>query len=147
MTSIEQFSQQAELAQAAYAIVTKGMFGDDEKYIDALKGANMSQSQAEAFAAEWTVVDSAEFDNGAAATIFKNVKTGVCYLAVRGTEPSDAADYAADAFLAAGFSSYTNPQFWSLEDQVQEWINDGDLPASFTVTGHSLGGYLATPGC
>ena len=147
MSAITEASQQADFAQAAYATVTKGMV--KQNYIDALvNGAKMSQSQAKAFAAEWTVVDSAEFDNGAAATIFKN-KNGVCYLAIRGTEddPVDPNDYAADAFLAAGFPSYTNPQFWSLEDQVQEWINDGDLPASFTVTGHSLGGYLAAPGC
>jgi len=69
MTSIEQFSQQAELAQAAYAIVAKGMFGDDEKYINALKDAGMSESQAEEFAKHWKVIDSVEFSNGAAATI------------------------------------------------------------------------------
>lgn len=35
------------------------------------------------------------------------------------------------------------PQNISLKFIVAEWIESGALPRSFTVTGHSLGGFLA----
>ena len=35
------------------------------------------------------------------------------------------------------------PQYISLKFIVAEWIESGALPRSFTVTGHSLGGFLA----
>ncbi len=36
-----------------------------------------------------------------------------------------------------------HPQYISLKFKVVEWIENGVLPQSFTVTGHSLGGFLA----
>ena len=59
MSAITEFSQQADLAFAAYATVTSGMKSDD--YIQALENVGMSKSQAKAFAAEWKVVVSQEF--------------------------------------------------------------------------------------
>jgi len=68
MTSITEASQQANLALAAYATLTKGM--KDQDYINALVAVGMSESEAEDFVKHWTVVDSATFDeNGASATI------------------------------------------------------------------------------
>jgi len=42
-----------------------------------------------------------------------------------------------------GIPSSLNPQFNALKTQIDAWLADGTLDASFTVAGHSLGGYLA----
>jgi hypothetical protein len=65
------------------------------------------------------------------------------YLAIRGAEPDDAGDINADYILAQGFRSQLNPQFIGLQGAVQDWIDDGTLSPGFSITGHSLGGYLA----
>ncbi|MCP5273849.1 MAG: hypothetical protein H6936_03140 [Burkholderiales bacterium] len=41
-------------------------------------------------------------------------------------------------------STTLQPQYQSLKTKVQEWLDNGTLPQNFTVTGHSLGGFLAT---
>jgi Ca2+-binding RTX toxin-like protein len=141
MTTIIDSARQAELALAAYAELFSGISGNS--YRVALLTAGMSTSQAINFTNHWKVIDSANFPNGAAATVFEEIgKPGVRYLAVRGTELG-IADIVADAILASGFPSYVNPQFLALRTQVQTWIDSGTLPSSFSVTGHSLGGYLA----
>jgi len=68
MTSIIEASQQANLALAAYATLTKGI--SDKAYTNALEKVGMSESEAKEFAKHWEVVDSATFDeNGASAMI------------------------------------------------------------------------------
>ncbi len=138
METIVTYSCQADLAFAAYATLAKGV-PDTSK----LEAIGMSSIQAVEFAKRWKVIDSVEFLNGAAATVFEEIgKPGVRYLAVRGTELGNA-DLLADEILALGFPSFVNPQFVALRGQIQAWMDSGTLPASFTIAGHSLGGYLA----
>ncbi|QOJ23475.1 MAG: hypothetical protein HRU78_07245 [Gammaproteobacteria bacterium] len=40
-------------------------------------------------------------------------------------------------------STTLQPQYISLKFKVAEWLENGILPQNFTVTGHSLGGFLA----
>jgi Ca2+-binding RTX toxin-like protein len=163
MTQISELSVQAELSLAAYANLTKGVPSQAE-----LRKAGMSQTQAEHFAAEWSVVDqSIDSASGFSATVFE--KGGQCYLVMRGTEPSDVLDFIADADL--GTSGAAAKQIVALYNYVQrltgtkgqavsqlEWtgqnyvlnntsgavgILDTPLSGTLTVAGHSLGGHLA----
>lgn len=144
----------ANLALAAYAIDLDVGAASEQviKFGPEESGAGMSASQAQQFSAEgWKVIDQCEFSNGASATIFED-KDGTRYLAVRGTEPSWQ-DFGTDGLLTLGVPPQFNPQYLSLKGQVKKWIEgwtDSDgvlhgplLPDFFTVTGHSLGGYLA----
>lgn len=127
---------QSELALAAYSSnLTAG-----PPDIPKLTAAGMESAQSERFAETWTVVEQFNDPTGVSATIFQ--KGEQRYLAVRGTELA-ANDILADGILATVGISVLNPQYLALQSKVAQWISDGVLPASFTVTGHSLGGYLA----
>ncbi len=81
--------------------------------------------------------------NGFSATVFQNVATGERVLAIRGT--SDIHDVITDVVDVFTLGSTRNQgQYQSLRDKVQQWIAGGVLPQHFPVTGHSLGGFLAT---
>ena len=81
--------------------------------------------------------------NGFAATVFENVSTHERVLAIRGT--NDGYDIATDVISVAALGSTLNQgQYQSLRAKVQDWIASGVLPRQFAVTGHSLGGFLAT---
>ena len=140
MNIIEEYYLQAELAFAAYFDLEQGV-----DPVPALQDGSdgMSSFQATAFAERWTIVDSVEdFNTGLSATVFqKNDGSNEKYLAIRGTE--GVLDYVADFFVLAGLPSFLNPQYVYLKQQVQDWIDNGVLDTDFTVTGHSLGGYLA----
>lgn len=149
MTTITTIAVHSELALASYA---KNLFKDisGRPYLLALEdGGNvMSPRQAQRFAAEWRVVDQFNHANGLSATIFQRTvngsATGPKYLAVRGTE-FDAGDLLANALLALGVSARLNPQYNALKAQIDLWLTTGGAldGQSFTVAGHSLGGYLA----
>ncbi len=104
----------------------------------------MASSQADLFLSTYTVKEQYNDDStGLSATVFADA-SGKKYLAIRGTEPS-ALDLTADGLLALGLPASLNPQFSALKAQINLWRSD---PAklgsdSFTVIGHSLGGYLA----
>lgn len=67
------------------------------------------------------------------------------FLAVRGTELTDIRDFATGVFDIMLFgSTQLHPQFNSLKAKVTEWLENGTLSPTFTVTGHSMGGFLAT---
>ncbi|MFO1283029.1 MAG: calcium-binding protein [Burkholderiales bacterium] len=123
----------------------------------------MSQHQASRFADAWTVVDTyqhvndpypiydpntGEFlgnfsgTNGLSATIFRNIQTGEVVLSVRGT--NDVNDILADIEVAALGEPPRQGQYQSLRQRMLQWIRDEKLPTQFAVTGHSLGGFLAT---
>jgi hypothetical protein len=134
---------QAELALAAYArelLPTALDYSSSNK--TKLVSAGMSESQVAPFLSRWTVVAQYSDATGASATVFQN-GSQKC-LAVRGTElvPSD---LLTDLTLALGVPSKLNPQYVSLKAQVDKWMHDsqGTLSGTFTVSGHSLGGYLA----
>ena len=159
--SIADYLKQSELALAAYADLSPGI-----PVRDALVqgGSGMSFEQATRFSTQWTVVaqynhtseqypvydevtgDLLRYDtttNGLSVTVFQDNATGQKYLAIRGTD--DMYDAATD-LVSVGILGSTRfqAQYQSLRLKVQEWIGNGTLPAQFTVTGHSLGGFLAT---
>lgn len=136
---IQDYITQAELALAAYANLTT--IEPDEAE---LRKAGMTTAQASAFAAKWNVVDQyTDITTGASATVFQAVSGGPKYLAIRGTE--GVLDFVVDYFILNGVPSFLNPQYLALKTQVQAWLADPTVlqGQSFTVAGHSLGGYLA----
>lgn len=158
MNQINEFFGQAELAQAAYATLNTGEPSQSE-----LLKVGMTLTQAQNFADNWRVIDQYDgvveqtyvdefgqeqtFLNptGLSATVFEDVGTGKRYLAIRGTEPSDLSDIFTDIIDIGllGTDKYQK-QYAALSAQVQKWMDDGVLQSGFTVTGHSLGGFLAT---
>jgi pimeloyl-ACP methyl ester carboxylesterase len=147
MSMITESYKQAELALAAYSALTTGISGND--YTDALKdgGKGMASDQASAFASTWSVITQyTDPGTGLSATVFQEVSSGNRYLAVRGTEPNDFLRdiIINDGLIAVGYLPDVLPQYRLLKDQVAQWISDGTLSNSFTVSGHSLGGYLVT---
>lgn len=135
----QNYFTQAELALAAYANLTT--IRPDET---ALIEAGMSAAQASAFALKWNVVDQyTDIATGVSATVFQAVSGGPKYLAIRGTE--GVLDFVVDYFILNGVPSFLNPQYLALNTQVQAWLADPTVlqGQSFTVAGHSLGGYLA----
>ena len=136
MNIINQYHKQSELAQAAYAELLPGV-----PSVDALIAAEMAPAQARAFANLWFVEAQYNDASGASATVFKD-QDGSRYLAVRGTD--SITDLVANRYILSGWPRILNPQFNVLRSQVQQWMNNGVLPSNYTITGHSLGGYLAT---
>ena len=102
----------------------------------------MSSSQAQRFAETYAVVDFYNSpESGLQAAVFSNA-SGKKYLAIRGTESP--ADFLTDAIdIALLGSTNLQLQYRNLKAKVVAWITDGTLSPSFTVTGHSLGGFLA----
>jgi hypothetical protein len=115
---------------------------------------------AESFAQRWRVVDQYNHSNvwtftvamgqpqelvgsnGLSATVFEEVATGKRVLAIRGTD--DLADVWTDFVDVTVLGSWERQaQYASLRSAVERWQADGTLGAHFTVTGHSLGGFLA----
>jgi pimeloyl-ACP methyl ester carboxylesterase len=141
MSDVEANYIQAELAFAAYATVRAN--NSDAEFRSVLENeAKMSQAQAENFVARYRVVDSFSNPNGSYAAVFENKQTGQRYLSVRGTDGG--ADIDDDVYLFVGVPSNLNPQYVSVENQVRQWAQNGTISPGITVTGHSLGGYLAT---
>ncbi|MDH4321351.1 MAG: hypothetical protein OEV73_07605, partial [Desulfobulbaceae bacterium] len=161
MSTITEYLTEAELALAAYATLTPGMSKD--VYVDALQddGNGMAQKQAEEFAAHWQVIDqyngqvqdsyyddfgqlvTCTVQTGLSVTIFEEVGTGKQVVAVRGTQ--DFLDIVTD-FIDIGMlgTDEHQAQYKALSAQVRKWLDDGVLKSGFSVTGHSLGGFLAT---
>jgi Ca2+-binding RTX toxin-like protein len=103
----------------------------------------MSSSQADRFAAKWGVVEQfTDSSTGVSAALFRNGDE-IC-IAIRGTQ-LEVGDLLADGILALGVSSRLNPQFIALQTKIDQWREQGGplQGRSFTVSGHSLGGYLA----
>ncbi|MGX8882107.1 hypothetical protein ACWWD9_02715 [Methylovorus sp. SPW-M1] len=138
MSNINDLYKQSMLAFASYAELAPGV-----PSLDSLKDARMVESQATIFLNSFNVVEQYSDDaTGASATVFEEIGTGVKYLAIRGTE--SLGDYISDLLLATVALPQLNPQYMVIEAKVAEWISTGILDSSFTITGHSLGGYLAT---
>ena len=141
MTTEQQYYAQARLSLAAYAALGQGIPNTLK-----LKEAGFADIDAQRFADSvtgYTVVDQYNHPtNGLSATVFAD-GSGKKYLAIRGTD--DGYDLATDAInIAAIGSTKLQPQYASLKAKVTQWIDNGTLSSSFTATGHSLGGFLAT---
>lgn len=160
MNDLTTYLQQSELALAAYANLWGGM--NVAAFEAALKqnDVGMSPTQAASFAEKWRVVDQYEGmiekrymdefgqeqtyldPTGMSATVFEEIETGQCYLAVRGTnDPADIWTDFVDVTVLG--TPERQAQYAVLETKVRAWLADGTLQAGFTVAGHSLGGFLA----
>ena len=147
MNNVTTFFEQSELALASYGYLYKYITGDE--YQTRLENAGMTAKQAEFFASTnangWKILDQYTDDvygSGASATVFEH--EGKKYLAVRGTE-AQAGDFMSDGLLALGVPNFLNPQYLALKSKIDVWMNDPNVlkGSTCTITGHSLGGYLA----
>jgi Ca2+-binding RTX toxin-like protein len=142
MATINDYLQYAETTFAAYASLMAGP-QNKQAYI----AAGMADAQADAFNAHWTVLtQSASDPSGFSAVLLQNVQTGEKVLAIRGTEGSQAgADYITDFVDIVAGQLRSMPQAIALESFYQQLLSTGKLGAAeqVTVTGHSLGGFLA----
>ncbi|QOJ23466.1 MAG: hypothetical protein HRU78_07190 [Gammaproteobacteria bacterium] len=140
MNQLSENFKQAELALAAYGSFTSAVPTQRE-----LEAIEFSSRQAEVFIQNYRLVS--QFNDaatGLSATVFADKDSGETFLAVRGTEISDVRDFATGVFDIMLFgSTQLHPQYHSLKTKVTEWLNDGTLSPTFTVTGHSMGGFLA----
>ncbi len=143
MATINQYFDFAQLAQASYSSLLPGV-----PNVFALKtsdGAGFAQQQADTFALGYTVLSqSAPNANGFSATLFQNNATGQKILAIRGTD--DLFDGLTDVVsIALLGTTALQSQYQSLKNYYQQLITEGKLAAdeTFSVTGHSLGGFLA----
>lgn len=141
--SIQNYFDQAQLALAAYGDLLPGALNSAENAAELVSDSvGMSAAQASVFAAKWNVVTQyTDPITGVSTTVFQAVTGGPKYLAIRGTQ--GLTDYLADYLILNGTPSTLNPQYQALKTQVQAWLGDGTLTPGFTVSGHSLGGYLA----
>jgi len=165
MNGILDYYDQAMLALAAYSNLVAGMSGmEDEGYKAALQagGSGLSPTQASSFASKWKVIDQYTYSeqipvyddggnitsyitssNGLSVTIFEDIATGERHVAIRGTELADIGDLAADGGIILHGVPQLSEQYQALKTQIEAWQSNGTLAGTFTVTGHSLGGWLA----
>lgn len=145
MATLNQYFGFAQLAQASYSSLFPG--DPNPVVINALKdqgGAGFAQVQADTFAASYTILSQRNDTNGFSATLFQNNTTGQKILAIRGTD--DLFDGLTDVVsIALLGTTALQRQYQSLKDYYQQLITEGKLGTAetFSVTGHSLGGFLA----
>ncbi|OYY65258.1 MAG: hypothetical protein B7Y51_03145 [Burkholderiales bacterium 28-67-8] len=131
----------AELAFAVYATLQLGE--NTSKIIRTADEADMRPALAEAIASQYRVIAILDdVASGAYAAVFEDKLSGARTLAIRGT--TDLKDIAADTYVLSGTPPSLNPQYQALAAQVIAWQAQGIVGSSTAVTGHSLGGYLAT---
>ncbi len=150
MGEINDFFQQAQLAQAAYAVgLLSNMSGGGtpdkpSDYANLLIDGGMSQVQAIAFANKYTVIEQyTDSFSGVSATAFRDA-AGQQYLAIRGTQTDTGflEDGITDIGIFLGLNGVS--QYQRLETFYQSLVAKGDIqPGNLIVTGHSLGGLLA----
>ncbi len=142
MNNISIYYSQSGLSQAAYGTFS----GRTIRTIELTENdVSMSVSQATAFTEKWQIADQyTDPITGVSATVFEAKAGGAKYLAIRGTEFA-VSDLLIDGVLSSAIPPILNPQFIALKLQIDAWLNDPSVlqGQSFTVAGHSLGGYLA----
>jgi Ca2+-binding RTX toxin-like protein len=143
MPTIKDYLKYAETAVAGYATnLVSGPAGANFQW---LKDAGMPSAEAIQFDTAWAVIAQSPSPlNGFSAVLLQNRTTGEKVLAIRGTE--GAADYITDLVNIGVLGSVNAmPQYSSLETFYQSLVSSGKLSSGevFTVTGHSLGGFLA----
>ena len=162
MNNLVAYFEQAELAFAAYFNLTPGMTEAAYRLALVGDGNGMSPLQAATFASKWTVIDQytptelvpvydnfgvivdyVEQYNGLSVTVFEEVATGQRCVAIRGTEVTDIGDLTADGGILLHGIPDLSDQYQSLKSKVEAWQASGVLSGTFTVAGHSLGGWLA----
>lgn len=147
--SIATLYQQSVFALAAYVDWSAGA----PSPVSQLRQAGLSEEQANKFLADYTIVPNGYYTDasGFSSTLFQDA-AGNKFLAIRGTEPTSGADLGADAFLAfTGDAKIQLPgltnallQFGLLSQDVSGNVSVTPDGQNVTLTGHSLGGHLAT---
>ena len=146
---LQTYFQNAQLSMASYSDLAVGMSRD--QYITALKEAGFSEPLATKFADSYSIlsVSPDEFlnANGFSATLFQKNEANPDgshdkILAIRGTNGLFG-DIITDATLA--LLGDVSGQYNSLQDYYLQLKDELKLlpGEQFTVTGHSLGGFLA----
>jgi len=148
-------------ANAAFAAYANGSLSrNPTAYKNDLVDQDMAGLQADAFQSRFRVVDYFNDSTGAdaagleglgpgprvpsfvSATVFERIGTHERILAIRGT--NNLADWPTDLVSILTFGSPKfQLQYTALKDKVIYWISNGVLTPGYTVTGHSLGGFLA----
>ena len=148
--SLLQMAAEALLRDEATGFLNKS----EDDLVDALKEGNkhnsrFTESEARKFAAKWEVVDQrANTSTGFSGTLFRNVDTDELVLSFRSTEFVDDAvrDNAATNALEIKDTGWAWGQIADMEAWYAELATGGGPleGRTFSVTGYSLGGHLAT---
>ena len=148
MPNVNQYLQYSEIALASYAEDLVSGAANTTKYAD----GGMSDARARQFDQSWQVLAQQDLSDGFSAVLFERMDesgtpTGEKVLGIRGTEASHwGIDYLVDVMNIAALGTNVGMlQYNSLESFYQSMIAQGKLTAAeqITVTGHSLGGFLA----
>lgn len=150
MPTTTQYSVYAQAALASYANnLIAGATNNAAQYKEPDVG--MSNIQANTFDKSWSVLQQSTSTNGFSAVLLQHKDeagnaTGEKVLAIAGTGTTSAADWITNLVNIAQFGTVLGmPQYASLETFYGELVATGKLGAgeTITVTGHSLGGFLA----
>lgn len=143
--SIEQILRYGELSDASYIDITAGTSDPDIQGL-LQRDRQFSVPQSIDFTTQYEVMaSSSEYGIGSLsgfdATLFKDKNTGEVILSFRGS--SSPLDWMADAAL--GVSGITFSQQISMINFYEKLIDENVISSTtnLTVTGHSLGGFLA----
>lgn len=132
----------ARLAQGAYTNVD---FDNPENNseIDGFKPVSAERAE-EILGKDWKKLLDQDEKNGFYATLYED-KNGNMVVAYRGTDPGAGInDIKEDYMQAMGLSSDQYNASVKLAKKVQDAKNAGDIKGDVSITGHSLGGGLAT---
>ena len=151
-----EYLNNADLSKAAYADLFKGISKEDmikelSKVKNTLTGYQLyTEKDAEKFAEKYMVVDSVKDPaSGAYAVILAernpDGKASIKTMAVRGTELLDTGDLATDLKVWT-FGLTSGGQYTAIKDFYERSVQSGIIGVGekINVTGHSLGGYVAT---
>ena len=144
MSTFIQYNTYAQAALASYAsALVAGDVNNTARYRQPEVG--MAPAQATAFNATWNVLQQSPLNgNGFSAVLLQNRTTGEKVLAIAGT--NGWADWITDLVNIALYGTVLGmPQYLSLESFYTQLVSSGKLGATeqITLTGHSLGGFLA----
>jgi Ca2+-binding RTX toxin-like protein len=153
MATINNYFEQAQLSQAAYALnLEKGMVGEAfPGYVTKLIDGGMSSEQAKAFANKYKVIDQyTDPESGFSGTVFQDA-SGQIYMAIRGTEGLSATNDWSTNFADIGADGIAIDQAISMYNWYQRLI----APVGSTVpqyiyhkeitTGTGQGQEIVTP--
>ena len=141
MPTSNQYLSFGEAALAAYAIGLQAGQSSTTRLVE----AGMASAQATRFNDTWSVLSQSPTSlDGFSAVLLQNRASSEKVLAIRGT--NDPADLITDILDIALVGNIANmSQYQSLEAYYALLVSSGSLSAAeqITVTGHSLGGFLA----
>ena len=132
----------ARLAQAVYQLIDYENPKNNEE-IDGFKPVDAERAK-QILGDEWKKLLDQDEDNGFYSTLYED-KNGNVVIAYRGTDVGAGInDILEDVYQAMGVSSDQYDASVKLSDKIQEAKNNGYIKGEVIITGHSLGGGLAT---